>query len=81
MDIGVPRETSRARPGSPSAGVRELTSRGYWVVVERGAGDGSRIADDGLTRARGRDGAQRGGRHPLPVGGQALRRRARPRRS
>jgi alanine dehydrogenase len=45
--IGVPKEikTREYRVGMTPAGVRSLTSRGHRVLVERGAGEGSGIAD------------------------------------
>jgi alanine dehydrogenase len=45
--VGVPKETKthEYRVGMTPAGVRSLTSRGHRVLVERGAGDGSGIAD------------------------------------
>jgi alanine dehydrogenase len=45
--VGVPRETKTReyRVGMTPAGVRILTSRGHRVIVERGAGEGSGIAD------------------------------------
>jgi alanine dehydrogenase len=45
--VGVPRETKTReyRVGMAPAGVRSLTSRGHRVLVERGAGEGSGIAD------------------------------------
>jgi alanine dehydrogenase len=45
--VGVPRETKTReyRVGMTPAGVRSLTSRGHRVLVERGAGEGSAIAD------------------------------------
>jgi alanine dehydrogenase len=45
--IGVPKEikTREYRVGMAPAGVRSLTSRGHTVLVERGAGEGSGIAD------------------------------------
>ncbi len=47
MNIGVPTEikTDEARVALTPAGVRELTQRGHTVVVQRGAGEGSAIAD------------------------------------
>ncbi len=47
MIVGVPREikTREYRVGMTPAGVRSLTSRGHRVLVERGAGEGSGIAD------------------------------------
>ncbi len=47
MIIGVPREikTREYRVGMTPAGVRSLTARGHRVLVERGAGEGSGIAD------------------------------------
>lgn len=48
MIIGVPKEvkTDENRVALTPAGVRELTSAGHRVVVERGAGIGSSISDD-----------------------------------
>ncbi|MGO9838389.1 MAG: alanine dehydrogenase [Polyangiaceae bacterium] len=48
MIVGVPREikTREYRVGMTPAGVRILASRGHRVLVERGAGEGSGIADD-----------------------------------
>jgi alanine dehydrogenase len=45
--VGVPKETKTReyRVGMTPAGVRSLTSRGHRVLVERGAGEGSGIAD------------------------------------
>jgi alanine dehydrogenase len=45
--IGVPREIKNReyRVGMTPAGARSLTSRGHTVLVERGAGEGSGIAD------------------------------------
>jgi alanine dehydrogenase len=45
--VGVPREikTREYRVGMAPAGVRSLTSHGHRVLVERGAGEGSGIAD------------------------------------
>jgi alanine dehydrogenase len=45
--VGVPKElkTREYRVGMTPAGVRSLTSRGHVVLFERGAGDGSGIAD------------------------------------
>ena len=47
MIIGVPKEikTREYRVGMTPAGARSLTSRGHKVLVERGAGEGSGIAD------------------------------------
>ena len=47
MIVGVPTEikTREYRVGMTPAGVRSLTSRGHRVLVERGAGEGSGIAD------------------------------------
>jgi alanine dehydrogenase len=52
MIVGVPRERmeDEYRVAITPAGVRELTSTGHTVLVERGAGDGSSIADDVFTR-------------------------------
>ena len=48
MIIGVPKEvkTDENRVALTPAGVRELTSAGHRVVVEKGAGVGSSISDD-----------------------------------
>lgn len=47
MKVGVPKETKTReyRVGMTPAGVRELTSRGHEVLVEKGAGEGSGIRD------------------------------------
>ena len=47
MRVGVPRETKadEYRVAITPAGVRELTQLGHDVLVERGAGEGSAIAD------------------------------------
>jgi alanine dehydrogenase len=47
MKVGVPKETKTReyRVGMTPAGVRELTSRGHEVVLEKGAGEGSGIRD------------------------------------
>jgi alanine dehydrogenase len=49
--IGVPKEikTREYRVGMTPAGARSLTSRGHKVLVERGAGEGSGIADSEYT--------------------------------
>ena len=57
MIIGVPKEikTREYRVGMTPAGVRSLTSRGHKVLVEKGAGEGSGIADaDYVARRRDR---------------------------
>ncbi|ATG54987.1 alanine dehydrogenase [Brachybacterium ginsengisoli] len=48
MRIGVPREVknNENRVGLGAAGVHELVARGHEVVVETGAGVGSRVSDD-----------------------------------
>ncbi|MBV8692108.1 MAG: alanine dehydrogenase, partial [Actinobacteria bacterium] len=48
MIVGVPRETKTReyRVAITPDGVRELVSGGHQVIVERGAGDGSALADD-----------------------------------
>ena len=48
MRIGVPREikNSENRVGLGAAGVHELVGRGHEVVVETGAGTGSRVTDE-----------------------------------
>ena len=48
MRIGVPREikVNEGRVAVTPAGVRELTSRGHEVIVEIGAGRGSRCCDE-----------------------------------
>ncbi len=48
MRIGVPREVknNENRVGLGAAGVHELVARGHVVVVETGAGVGSRVSDD-----------------------------------
>jgi len=50
--IGVPKEikTREYRVGMTPAGVRMLTSKGHKVLVERGAGEGSGIADGEYTK-------------------------------
>jgi alanine dehydrogenase len=47
MNVGIPRELKpgEARVAMSPAGVRELTAGGHRVVIEAGAGDGSRIGD------------------------------------
>jgi alanine dehydrogenase len=47
MNVGVPRELKpgEARVALSPAGVRELTAAGHRVVIEAGAGAGSRIGD------------------------------------
>lgn len=56
MKVGVPKERKpgEARVALSPAGVRELTARGHQVVVETGAGAGSRISDDDFVAAGGR---------------------------
>jgi alanine dehydrogenase len=51
MIVGVPQERmeDEYRVAITPAGVRELTTAGHTVLVERGAGDGSSIADDVFT--------------------------------
>ena len=58
MIVGVPRETKTGenRVAMTPDGVRELVSHGHAVIVERGAGLGSALADDDYARA----GAQAG---------------------
>lgn len=53
MIIGVPREVkdNEYRVALTPAGARELSSAGHRVLVERGAGDGSRISDEDYLRA------------------------------
>ncbi|WP_372790204.1 alanine dehydrogenase [Paraconexibacter sp.] len=48
MKVGVPTEikTDEYRVALTPSGVRELVDRGHEVVVERGAGEGSAIADE-----------------------------------
>ncbi|MGO3211051.1 MAG: alanine dehydrogenase, partial [Brachybacterium sp.] len=48
MRIGVPREikNNENRVGLGAAGVHELVARGHEVVVETGAGIGSRVTDE-----------------------------------
>ena len=48
MRIGVPREVknNENRVGLGAAGVHELIARGHDVVVEAGAGVGSRVSDE-----------------------------------
>jgi alanine dehydrogenase len=52
--IGVPKEVkdSEYRVALTPAGAKELTSGGHRVLVERGAGEGSVIADDDYLRAQ-----------------------------
>src|ERR1700733_356989 len=52
MIIGAPSEVKadEYRVAIPPAGVRELTSAGHTVVVERGAGDGSSMSDAEFVR-------------------------------
>jgi alanine dehydrogenase len=56
MNVGVPKEVKlgEARVAMSPAGVRELTARGHRVVVEAGAGAGSRIGDEEFERAGAR---------------------------
>src|SRR4051812_32639616 len=53
MIIGVPRETKTReyRVGMTPAGVRQLTTRGHTVLVEKGAGEGSGISDEQYAQA------------------------------
>jgi alanine dehydrogenase len=53
MNVGVPKEIKHgeARVAMSPAGVRDLTSHGHRVVVERGAGAGSRISDEEFSGA------------------------------
>lgn len=55
MIVGVPREVkdNEYRVALTPAGARELTSSGHRVLVEEGAGEGSRITDDAYRRVRG----------------------------
>ncbi|MDV6014689.1 alanine dehydrogenase [Haloechinothrix sp. LS1_15] len=48
MRIGIPREVKNHeyRVAITPAGVHELTAQGHEVIVERGAGEGSAVADD-----------------------------------
>ena len=48
MKVGVPTEikTDEYRVALTPSGVRELVDRGHEVLVQRGAGEGSAIADD-----------------------------------
>ena len=52
MIIGVPSEvkTDEWRVALTPAGVRELTSAGHTVYVQRGAGDGSSMPDTDFVR-------------------------------
>ena len=52
MIIGVPSEikTDEWRVALTPAGVRELTSAGHTVLVEKGAGDGSSMPDADFVR-------------------------------
>jgi alanine dehydrogenase len=56
MQVGVPRERKpgESRVAISPAGVRELCERGHRVVVETGAGAGSRIGDDEFVAAGAR---------------------------
>lgn len=53
MIIGVPKEIkiSESRVGLTESGVRQLTHEGHKVIVERGAGLGSRISDESYEKA------------------------------
>jgi len=53
MLIGVPKEikTREYRVGMTPAGVRQVVGAGHRVLVERGAGEGSGIADEQYVRA------------------------------
>ena len=55
MKVGVPTEIkdNEYRVAITPAGVRELAASGHDVLVERGAGLGSRIADEEFERAGG----------------------------
>jgi alanine dehydrogenase len=56
MQVGVPRERKpgESRVGISPTGVRELCARGHRVVVEAGAGEGSRIGDGDFAAAGAR---------------------------
>jgi alanine dehydrogenase len=56
MRVGIPREVKNHeyRVAMTPSGVRELTSHGHDVVVEKGAGDGSSFTDDAYVAAGGR---------------------------
>lgn len=56
MRLGVPRETQdhEFRVGMVPDGVRALVSQGHEVLVERGAGEGSGLADEAYARAGAR---------------------------
>jgi alanine dehydrogenase len=51
--VGVPKEVkdNEYRVALTPAGARELASRGHRVLVQRGAGEGSRITDGEYLRA------------------------------
>jgi alanine dehydrogenase len=51
--VGVPSEVkdNEYRVALTPAGARELTSHGHRVLVERGAGEGSRLSDEEYVRA------------------------------
>jgi alanine dehydrogenase len=53
MIVGVPKEikTREYRVGMTPSGVRQLVARGHKVLVEKGAGEGSGIADDHYVKA------------------------------
>lgn len=53
MKVGIPREVKNHeyRVAITPAGVRELTSHGHEVYLEKGAGDGSQLADDAYVAA------------------------------
>ena len=53
MIIGVPKEIkiSEDRVGLTESGVRQLSYEGHTVLVERGAGFGSRISDENYEKA------------------------------
>jgi len=53
MRIGVPREikNNENRVAMTPAGVHELTRRGHTVLIEKGAGEGSRISDEDYVAA------------------------------
>jgi alanine dehydrogenase len=56
MRVGIPREVKNHeyRVAMTPSGVRELTSHGHDVVVEKGAGDGSSFTDDAYVAAGAR---------------------------
>src|SRR5687768_5817290 len=56
MIVGVPTETKthEYRIGINPGGVQILKRRGHTVIIQRGAGNGSGISDDELSRAGAR---------------------------